>query len=82
MDGQRAMLRTDCRRVEAKNEGCRCRYYVRLPEVWLGRLSYESAQCSEGVARVLTSSISVKAMHELARELRRAGAEVFFAALD
>lgn len=82
MDGQRAMLRADCRRVEAKNEGCRCRYYVRLPEVWLGRLSYESAQCSEGVARVITSSISVKAMHELARELRRAGAEVFFAALD
>jgi len=82
MDGQRAMLRADCRRVEAKNGACRCRYYVRMPEAYLGRLSYEKAQCSEGVARLVTGRMSVKTMHELARELRRAGAELFFAALD
>lgn len=77
--GQKEMMKSACRRVEADNAGSSCKYYVRLPKALAGELKAESIEdCGEN-AVVITEPMSVKAMHELAKKLRKGGAEVFFA---
>lgn len=79
--GQREMLTARCRRASADNARALCRYYVRLPSAFAPRLDAESVDSEGDISRVVTKPMSVAAMHNLARELRRGGAELFFAAL-
>ena len=71
----------DCRRAPADNAACECAYYVRLPAAFAAELDAESVSYEGSTARVITKPMSVKAMHELAKRLRKGGAELFFAEL-
>lgn len=79
--GQRAMMHTQCRAVAADNSHVMCRYYVRLPLAFAEKIVCDSAQEDGEYVRAVTAPISVAKMHELVRDLRRGGAEVFFAEL-
>ncbi len=79
--GQREMLKEPCRRAPADNAACECAYYVRLPAAFAAELDAESVSYEGSTARVITKPMSVKAMHELAKRLRKGGAELFFAEL-
>ena len=79
--GQREMLKKDCREVEANNDSCLCRYYVRCPAALADEFDCESAEREGDVVRAVVKPISVSAMHEKVRALRRGGAEIFFAEL-
>lgn len=79
--GQREMLKKDCREVEANNDSCLCRYYVRCPAALADEFDCESAEREGNVVRAVVKPISVSAMHEKVRALRRGGAEIFFAEL-
>lgn len=77
--GQREMLHGKCAEVSADNAGCICAYYVRLPIQFADKLEFESVEADDGVIRGVTRPISVKAMHESVRAMRKGGADVFFA---
>lgn len=79
--GQREMLKKECRAVTASNDACLCRYYVRLPAALADGFDCESAEREGDVVRAVIKPVSVGAMHEKARALRRAGSEIFFAEL-
>lgn len=79
--GQREMMHAPCRSVEADNAHAMCRYYVRLPLALKDKIACESVQEDGAFVRAVTAPISVLAMHELVRGLRRGGAEIFFAEL-
>lgn len=79
--GQREMLTASCRRDTADNTRAKCRYYVRLSSSFASRLDAESVESDGNVSRVITKPMSVSDMHVLSRELRRGGAELFFAEL-
>ncbi len=79
--GQREMLTASCRRAAADNTRAKCRYYVRLSSSFASRLDAESVENEDDVSRLITKPMSVSDMHELSRELRRGGAELFFAEL-
>ena len=81
LHGKRIMMRPDCKRVTADNSLCEHRYYVRLPENLCTALPTEKADVFDGIARVTTKAISVKAMHDFAEESRKGGSSVFFAAI-
>ena len=75
------LLKEPCRRAPADNAACECAYYVRLPAAFAAELDAESVSYEGSTARVITKPMSVKAMHELAKRLRKGGAELFFAEL-
>lgn len=77
--GQRAMMHGECREVSADNSGCVCAYYVRLPKEFAAPFGFESVEDGGYVIRGITKPISVKAMHEAVRAMRKGGAGVFFA---
>ncbi len=79
--GQREMLKKECREVKADNNGCLCRYYIRLPAALAEKFDCESAMREGELVRAVVSPISVSAMHDKVRALRRGGAEIFFAEL-
>ena len=81
LHGKRFMMRPDCRRVCADNTVCEHRYYVRLPEALQGALPAEKAEVFDGVARIVTKPLSVRAMHDFAEESRKGGSSIFFAAI-
>lgn len=81
MSGRKYMLRENCRRVEAQNDKCSHLYYARLPESMGDRIPAETAEAENGVFRIITKSMSVKAMHEYAGKIREDGGEIFFAAI-
>jgi len=82
LHGRRTMMSAGCPRVTADNSVCLCRYYVRLPEACAAALPFAEAEAADGLVRGQTEPIPVSRMHDLAAELRAAGAELFFAALE
>ena len=81
LHGKRLMMRPDCKRVAADNTLCEHKYYVRLPESCSDALPVERSDVFDGIARVTTKPVSVKAMHDIAEMLRKGGNSVFFAAI-
>ena len=82
LSGQRVMMPEGCVRVTADCEGCGHPYYVRLPEALADKLPCHKVKKANGVARVITKSMTVKAMHDAAAALRAQGAQVFFAGIE
>lgn len=80
--GERSMLTASCRRENVDNSLCLCRYYVRLPVAFAAGLALESAEDDGEYTRGVTVSMSVQAMHDFARRVRRAGGDIFFAEID
>lgn len=81
LQGQRVMMQSGCPRVRADNSACSHAYYVRLPEAFADRLPLKDAEKDGSLVRAVTAPLSVSAMHEAAAEIRKAGAQVFFAAM-
>ena len=81
LQGQRVMMQSGCPRVRADNSACSNAYYVRLPEAFADRLPLKDAEKDGSLVRAVTAPLSVSAMHEAAAEIRKAGAQVFFAAM-
>ena len=81
LQGQRTMMQSGCPRVKADNSACSHAYYVRLPARFQDRLPLKESEKDGQLLRAVTEPLSVSAMHEAAAELRKAGAEVFFAAI-
>ncbi|MGI5976191.1 MAG: homoserine dehydrogenase [Candidatus Limivicinus sp.] len=81
VQGQREMLKKECREAAADNDGYVCSYYVRLPENRMDGMEWESFDSGDGIASAVTKPVSVKAMHSFARRLRKGGGEIFFAEL-
>ena len=79
--GQREMFKAPCRSVEADNSACECAYYVRVSKAFADKLKFVESEADGDVVRGVIEKISVRAMSELAADLRRAGAELFFAEL-
>lgn len=79
--GERAMLSADCRTGRADNGQLEQLYYVRLPEELAWALPVQSADTEGGTARLITEPMSPESMHSIAKELRQAGAKLFFAAI-
>lgn len=79
--GQREMMHGECAEVSADNAGCVCSYYVRLPIQFADKLEFGSTEADGGIIRGVTKPMSVKAMHESVRAMRKGGADVFFAEL-
>ena len=61
---------------------CNIPYYVRLPEAFAGMLPCDKVTVADGVARVITKSVTVKEMHDTVAALRDKGAQVFFAGIE
>ena len=80
--GQRVMMPAGCVRVTADGEGCGHPYYVRLPAELTGQLPVDRIQKDGDTARVVTSSVTVKWMHDTAARLRAQGAKLFFAGIE
>ena len=80
--GQRVMMPAGCVRVAADGEGCGHPYYVRLPVELTGQLPVDRIQKDGDTARVVTSSVTVKWMHDTAARLRAQGAKLFFAGIE
>ena len=79
--GQRIMMHSECREVCADNSGSICSYYVRLPKAFAAGLELESCEEEGDTVRGVTKPVSVQAMHDSVRAMRRGGADVFFAEL-
>lgn len=77
--GQRKMLSENCEYSKAENDGCLCSYYVRMPKVCAGEFELESKEEQGDVVYAITKPVSVKAMHEKVRALRKGGMPIFFA---
>ena len=82
VSGQRVMMPENCARVTADCSGCGHPYYVRLPEAFAGMLPCDKVTVADGVARVITKSVTVKEMHDTVAALRDKGAQVFFAGIE
>ena len=80
--GHRSMLPDDCKAGKVENGEFFRNYYVRLPESKVQLLPIRSGKSEDGIARVITESVSVKWMHETAEKIRSEGCEVFFAGLE
>lgn len=81
LQGQRSMLEAGCPRVKAENSACSHAYYVRLPEKFADRLPLETIEKDGALVHAVTKALSVAAMHEAVAAIRKAGAQVFFAAM-
>ncbi len=79
--GRMYMLRKECRAVKAENDKYFHRYYIRLPEKMSACVAAESVETENGIARIITKSMSVLEMHETVKKIREDGGEVFFAAI-
>ncbi|MBR6115019.1 MAG: homoserine dehydrogenase [Oscillospiraceae bacterium] len=80
--GQRAMLPPDCAAVQADNDRESHAYYVRLGADRAADLPVDRLLSQGETVRVITKPISVHQMHVYARKERRAGRELFFAAVE
>ena len=81
LQGQRSMMQAGCPRVKADNSACSRAYYMRLPAQFADRLPLKEVEKDGELLRAVTDSMPVSAMHEAAAEIRKTGAEVFFAAM-
>ena len=77
--GQREMLHEPCEYSKAENDGCLCTYYVRMPKACVAEFELAESEVQGGVVYAVTKPISVKAMHEKVRALRKGGMPIFFA---
>ena len=82
LDGQRTMLRADCRSVTADNDQESHSYYVRMSAARGFDLPALRLLRSGETVRLVTEPISVHRMHSYAQKQRRAGREIFFAAME
>ena len=80
--GQLEMLPAACVEGAVDNSLCGHQYYVRLPEDMAEMLPTRELSIEDGVARIVTESISVIGMHRVAAALRAEGVEIFFAGLE
>ncbi|MBQ3211301.1 MAG: homoserine dehydrogenase [Oscillospiraceae bacterium] len=77
--GQREMLHELCEYSKAENDGCLCTYYVRMPKACVAEFELAESEAQGGAVYAITKPISVKAMHEKVRALRKGGMPIFFA---
>ncbi len=82
LQGQRTMLPSDCRAVEADNSREQRRYYVRTDAAMAGRLPIRELLARGEAVRAVTEKITPEKMHALAADIRKAGGTVFFAAME
>jgi homoserine dehydrogenase len=82
LSGQRVMMPENTVRVTADCTGCGHPYYVRLPKAFADKLPCDKVREEGDTARVITKSMTVKEMHDLAADLRTQGAQVFFAGIE
>ena len=79
--GHRSMMQAGCPRVTADSSACSHSYYVRLPARFVDALPLKETERDGDLLRAVTEPMPVSAMHKAAAELRKNGAQVFFAAL-
>ena len=79
LHGRKAMLKEGCVQVTADNSAPESAYYVRVDEKYAGRLEID---CLYAPDRFKTVKMSVGAMHAIAKEIRKDGGKVFFAAVE
>ena len=79
--GHRSMMQAGCPRVTADNNACSHSYYVRLPARFVDALPLKETERDGDLLRAVTEPMPVSTMHKAAAELRKNGAQVFFAAL-
>ena len=77
--GQREMLHELCEYSKAENDGCLCTYYVRMPKACEAEFELAESEVQGDAVYAVTKPISVKAMHEKVRALRKGGMPIFFA---
>ena len=77
--GQRKMFGDGCEYAQADNEGCICSYYVRVDEAFAHEFELADPEALDGAVYGIVENVSVRAMHEKARALRKAGAQICFA---
>jgi len=77
--GQREMLHEACEYSRAENDGCLCTYYVRMPAACEADFELSESEAQGDTVYAVTKPISVKAMHEKVRALRKGGMPIFFA---
>ena len=77
--GQREMLHELCEYSKAENDGCLCTYYVRMPKACEAEFELAGSEVQGDAVYAVTKPISVKAMHEKVRALRKGGMPIFFA---
>ena len=77
--GQREMLHELCEYSKAENDGCLCTYYVRMPKACVAEFELAESEARGDAVYAVTKPISVKAMHEKVRALRKGGMPIFFA---
>lgn len=77
--GQREMLHELCEYSKAENDGCLCTYYVRMPKACVAEFELAESEAQGSAVYAVTKPISVKAMHEKVRALRKGGMPIFFA---
>ena len=77
--GQREMLHELCEYSKAENDGCLCTYYVRMPKACVAEFELAESEAQGDAVYAITKPISVKAMHEKVRALRKGGMPIFFA---
>lgn len=77
--GQREMLHELCEYSKAENDGCLCTYYVRMPKACEAEFELAESEAQGDAVYAITKPISVKAMHEKVRALRKGGMPIFFA---
>jgi len=84
--GQKCMLEETCTKGSVSNETKEClkRYFLRVDDAHFGVLDEklkvsEIIKRNEGMTYLIADAISVKDMHEHAREIRMQGAQLFFA---
>lgn len=85
-EGQKQMLKSGCLFGFANNSSKECEgsYYVRLDSSHVPAIEdkigvKEVVSEKDGMKCVITEAVTVKDMHDLAAELKRKGAQVFFA---
>ena len=77
--GQRKMFSDGCEYAAADNAGCLCSYYVRVDSAFADSFELSEREEVDGAVYGIVGSVSVKAMHDKVRQLRKAGAQIFFA---
>ena len=80
--GARAMFPENCRTADADNSLAGHPYYIRVNSHADHHLPLRHILSEDGCIRAVTESMSVDAMHSLAQNIRKSGAELFFAALE
>jgi len=82
LQGQKAMIHSDCESVCADNSVSEHRYYVRVSSKMADCFAASETLASGEEVRMISVSMPVSAMHAAAAEIRSAGEKIFFAAIE